>query len=116
MVGKELMGIKVYRNDSNIVNKMTELNVKTLLISPLKQKALANNPVMADQLIEAGISILIMNTTTEWDGKSDISTNQLKEIEIEELMINITHFMTISIYVVLLMENQEVKTFIEDII
>ena len=86
MVGKELMGIKVYRNDSNIVNKMTELNVKTLLISPLKQKALANNPVMADQLIEAGISILIMNTTTEWDGKSDISTNQLKEIEIEDLL------------------------------
>ena len=86
MGGKELMGIKVYRNDSNIVNKMTELNVKTLLISPLKQKALANNPVMADQLIEAGISILIMNTTTEWDGKSDISTNQLKEIEIEDLL------------------------------
>lgn len=86
MVGKELMGMKVYRNDENIVKKMTELNVKTLLISPLKQKALTNNPVMVDQLIEAGISILIMNTTTEWDGKSDISTTQLKEVEIEDLL------------------------------
>lgn len=86
MVGKELMGMRVYRNDGNIVKKMIEQNVKTLLISPLKQKALANNPVMVDQLIEAGISILIMNTTTEWDGKSDISPNQLKEVEIEDLL------------------------------
>ena len=86
LVGKELMGVRVYRNDGSVVQKMTEQNVKTLLISPLKQKALTNNPIMVDQLIEAGISILIMNTTTEWDGKSDISTNQLKEVEIEDLL------------------------------
>lgn len=86
LVGKELMGVRVYRNDGSVVQKMTEQNVNTLLISPLKQKALTNNPIMVDQLIEAGISILIMNTTTEWDGKSDISTNQLKEVEIEDLL------------------------------
>lgn len=86
LVGKELMGVRVYRNDGSVVQKMIEQNVKTLLISPLKQKALTNNPIMVDQLIEAGISILIMNTTTEWDGKSDISTNQLKEVEIEDLL------------------------------
>lgn len=86
LVGKELLGVRVYRNDGSVVQKMTEQNVKTLLISPLKQKALTNNPIMVDQLIEAGISILIMNTTTEWDGKSDISTNQLKEVEIEDLL------------------------------
>jgi len=84
--GKDLMGVKVYKNDGNIVKKMNELNVSALLISPLKQKALANNPVMVDQLIEAGISIFIMNTTMEWDGKSDVSAIQLKEVEIEDLL------------------------------
>jgi len=86
LAGKDLMGVKVYRNDNNVVKKMTDMNVNTLLISPLKQNALVNNPIMVDQLIEAGISIFIMNTTMEWDGKSDISTTQLKEIDIEDLL------------------------------
>lgn len=86
LAGKDLMGVKVYRNDENIIKVMSDMNVNTLLVSPLKQKALTNNPVMTDQLIEAGISIFIMNATTEWDGKSDIPTNQLKEVEIEDLL------------------------------
>lgn len=86
LAGKDLMGVKVYRNDENIIKVMSDMKVNTLLVSPLKQKALTNNPVMTDQLIEAGISIFIMNATTEWDGKSDIPTNQLKEVEIEDLL------------------------------
>lgn len=86
LAGKDLMGVKVYRNDENIIKVMSGMKVNTLLVSPLKQKALTNNPVMTDQLIEAGISIFIMNATTEWDGKSDIPTNQLKEVEIEDLL------------------------------
>lgn len=84
--GKLLFGVKVYMNDEHLIEKMKRYNVKSLLISPLKQKALANNPVMVDQLIEAGISIFIMNNTMEWDGKSDISAMQLKEVEIEDLL------------------------------
>lgn len=84
--GKLLFGVKVYMNDAHLIEKMKRYNVKSLLISPLKQKALANNPVMVDQLIEAGISIFIMNNTMEWDGKSDISAMQLKEVEIEDLL------------------------------
>lgn len=86
LAGKSLFGVKVYRNDDNIVNIMLEHKSKTILISPLKQKALVNNPVMVDRLIEAGISIFVMNSATEWDGKSDISATQLKEVEIEDLL------------------------------
>jgi len=86
LYGKRLHGVKVYMNDEHLIETMKEFNVKVLLISPLKQKALANNPVMVDRLIEAGISIFVMNATTEWDGKSNISATQLKEIEIEDLL------------------------------
>lgn len=86
LTGKTLMGVRVYKNDGNVVRTMKELNIGALLISPLKQKALANNPILADQLIEAGISIFIINSTTEWDGKSDILPTQLKELEIEDLL------------------------------
>lgn len=86
LAGKSLFGVKVYKNDENIVDVMLEKNVKTLLISPLKQHALVNNPVMVDRIIEAGISIFVMNSATEWDGKSDISATQLKEIDIEDLL------------------------------
>ncbi|MGM9705770.1 MAG: polysaccharide biosynthesis protein, partial [Prevotella sp.] len=86
LAGKSLFGVKVYPNDENIVKTMLANNVHTLLISPLKQNALVNNPVMVDKIIEAGISIFVMNSATEWDGKSDISAIQLKEIEIEDLL------------------------------
>lgn len=86
LVGKSLFGVKVYPNDDNIVKTMLANNVHTLLISPLKQNALVNNPVMVDKIIEADISIFVMNSATEWDGKSDISAMQLKEIEIEDLL------------------------------
>ena len=36
--------------------------------------------------IENGIAIYTMDTATKWDGKSDISTAQLKEIDIEDLL------------------------------
>lgn len=84
--GKRLFGVKVYKNDSNLIDIMREHEVQTLLISPLKQNALVNNPVMVDRLIEAGISIFVMNDTTEWDGKSEIKPTQLKEVEIEDLL------------------------------
>ena len=61
-------------------------NANTLFVSPLKQEEFVKNPEMVDLLIENGIAIYTMNTTMEWDGKSDISTAQLREIEIEDLL------------------------------
>ena len=84
--GKDLFGVKVYKTGSDLLKVMEEFHAKTLLISPLKQKALIENSQLVDQLIEAGISIFIMNAAMEWDGKSEILPSQLKEIEIEDLL------------------------------
>ena len=84
--GKDLFGVKVYKTGSDLLKVMEEFHAKTLLISPLKQKALIENSQLVDKLIEAGISIFIMNAAMEWDGKSEILPSQLKEIEIEDLL------------------------------
>ncbi len=86
MIGKRLMGVKVYENNDKIIKMMELENANTLFVSPLKQEEFVKNPEMVDLLIENGIAIYTMNTTMEWDGKSDISTAQLREIEIEDLL------------------------------
>ena len=86
MIGKRLMGVKVYENNNKIIRQMEQENANTLFVSPLKQEEFVKNPEMVDLLIENGIAIYTMNTTMEWDGKSDISTAQLREIEIEDLL------------------------------
>ena len=86
MAGKMMMGTHVYKNDSKLPVLMRMNGTKTLLVSPLKQEAFANNPVMADRLVEAGIKIYTMNPAVQWDGKSDITTSQLREVEIEDLL------------------------------
>ncbi len=86
MIGKRLMGVKVYENNNKIIRQMELENANTFFVSPLKQEEFVKNPEMVDLLIENGIAIYTMNTTMEWDGKSDISTAQLREIEIEDLL------------------------------
>ena len=86
MVGKYLMGVNVIKNDEHLVDIMQHEDVNTLLVSPLKQKAFINNQEMLDKLIEAGITIYIVNQAVEWDEKSAIPTSQLREFEIEDLL------------------------------
>jgi len=86
MVGKYLMGVNVIKNDKHLVDIMQHEDVNTLLVSPLKQKAFINNQEMLDKLIEAGITIYIVNQAVEWDEKSAIPTSQLREFEIEDLL------------------------------
>ena len=86
MAGKMLMGLRIYKNDARLVTVMRLNGVKTLLVSPLKQEAFANNPVMVDRLMEAGIKVFTMSPAVQWDGKSDISAAQLREVQIEDLL------------------------------
>jgi len=86
MVGKYLMGVNGIKNDKHLVDIMQHEDVNTLLVSPLKQKAFINNQEMLDKLIEAGITIYIVNQAVEWDEKSAIPTSQLREFEIEDLL------------------------------
>ena len=86
MIGKRLMGVKVFENNDKIIKQMELENANTLFVSPLKREEFVKNPEMVDQFIENGIAIYTMDTATKWDGKSDITTAQLKEIDIEDLL------------------------------
>ena len=83
---KSLMGVSVYPNDENLVDVMKKKNAKYLFVSPLKSESIRENPEMVNRLVQAGIKIFVMPRAQEWDGKSDISHTQLKEIEIEDLL------------------------------
>ena len=86
MIGKMLMGVEVYKNNAKLPSVMRKKGVRTLLVSPLKQEAFSNNPTMIDRLIDSGIRIYTMNPAVQWDGKSDVNTTQLREVEIEDLL------------------------------
>ena len=81
-----LFGKKVFINQKGIAATMKALHVKVLFVSPLKSDAFRNNQQMIDEFVQAGIKIMMMPAAEEWDGKSDLSFNQLHEIEIEDLL------------------------------
>lgn len=81
-----LMGKKVYLNGEGIGAKLLDEGVKVLLVSPLKAEKFRSNERMVDEIIGAGIKIMMMTGGEEWDGKSPLSHNQLHEVDIEDLL------------------------------
>lgn len=81
-----LMGKRVFLNEEGIAEKLKEIKVRAVLVSPLKSEKLRNNPEMVDELVKAGIKIMMMPVAQEWDEKKDLSYNQLQEVEIEDLL------------------------------
>lgn len=84
--GRYLLGVNVYQNDEHLIEAMKKENATALLVSPLKNDAIRNNPEMVDALVKAGIKIFMMPAAQEWDGKSNLNHTQLKEIDIEDLL------------------------------
>ena len=86
MTSRYLMGVRVYPNDENLVKEMKRLHARILLVSPLKNDSIRNNPAMVERLVTAGIKIHMTTGIQEWDGKSDLNHTQLKEVDIEDLL------------------------------
>ncbi len=80
-----LMGVKIYPNNENIVEKMRQKQAHVLMVSPNKSEDLRNNQDMIDRIANAGIKMLVYSKL-EWDGKSDLRHTQLKEVDIEDLL------------------------------
>ena len=76
--GTWLLGEKVYLDDRRIEKEN---------IAELQREYFITRTTFIDALINAGIKILITPAgAEEWDGKSDISYQQLREVEIEDLL------------------------------
>lgn len=84
--GSWLLGEKVHYDEDSVVELMTRLKVTTLLVSPLLTERFTNRPTLIDALIKANIKIMMMPQSEEWDGHSDLSHQQLREVEIEDLL------------------------------
>ncbi|MBD5269284.1 MAG: polysaccharide biosynthesis protein [Bacteroides sp.] len=83
---KLLFGKPVVYNDSRLVEKMKAAGATALLVSPLKSNALRDNNEMINSLLYNGIRIYMMPRAMEWDGSTDLSHSQLKEVKIEDLL------------------------------
>ena len=86
MVGKTLMGLKVYKISKDIVSQMVKMGVEYIIISPLKSDEFREKSELQKELIKAGIHIMMLPEAQEWDGKSEINHTKLKEVEIEDLL------------------------------
>lgn len=65
---------------------MKENGVSVMIVSPLLTSAIRNNSVMVNSLLDAGVKIFMVPDEQEWDGKSDIKAQMMREIEIEDLL------------------------------
>ena len=83
---KYLMNVKVYPQDGNLVHEMRHAGAKVLIVSPLQTYQFRKQEELINQLIEAGIKIMMMPEAEEWDGKSKLSHQSLHEVEIEDLL------------------------------
>lgn len=86
MLGKLLMGHKVYANDEHLVTNMKKAGVKAFAVSPLKQKDFTANQKLIDELIEANIRIIIADQSYTWDGKSELHGARVRDVQIEDLL------------------------------
>ena len=84
--GKYMMGVEVYPNDEHLVDEMKLQSVDALLVSPLKGDEIRENMEMVNRLVENDIKLFIVAGAQEWDGKSNFSHSQIKEVDIEDLL------------------------------
>ena len=85
-IDKMLMGVKVVKNDLALVDKMQSCGASVLLVSPLYSDVFRGQQDLIDRLIEANIRIHMMPPAVEWDGKSDLQHESLREVQVEDLL------------------------------
>lgn len=83
---RQLLGVRVYPNDDNIVDAMVQKGANALLISPQKSESLRENEKMINALVDANIRIYMLPHAVEIHRPEDINYTQLKKVEIEDLL------------------------------
>ena len=83
---KRLMGVRVVKDDLTLVEEMKLRGATVLLVSPLYSDKFRTQTELIDKLIEAHIHIHMLPPTIQWDGKSALQHEALREVEIEDLL------------------------------
>ena len=84
LIGKVMMGVRVYSNDTDIFDILAEKGVRTVIVSPAKLSKL-KDAKLTDTFLENRIKLLTAPPLSEWNTNT-LSSSQLKEIQIEDLL------------------------------
>ena len=84
LIGKVMMGAKVFPNDELLIENMNDRDVHTIIVSPVKMEKLKKSD-MIDTLLSNNVKLLTAPPLSEWGGQS-LNKTQLKEIQIEDLL------------------------------
>lgn len=82
----ELLGEKIYTLNDILSGLMKDNGVEAIVVTNGKLASFRNNQSLQNAIIKTGIKIYVQRNEEEWDGKSNISATQLKEVEIEDLL------------------------------
>lgn len=85
--GTWLLGEQVHFDEDKVVATMKRYQVAVLLVAPLQTNHFITRTTLIDALVAANIKIMMMpRGVEEWDGKSELTHQQLHEVEIEDLL------------------------------
>ena len=85
--GTWLLGEQVHFDEDKVVATMKRYQVAVLLVSPLQTNHFITRTTLIDALVAANIKIMMMpRGVEEGDGKSELTHQQLHEVEIEDLL------------------------------
>ena len=83
---KYLLGVKVRKDGPNLIKHMQNADATVLIVSTHQIDYFRTRQNLITALIDAGIKILMVPPTEEWDGKSEYRSEHLREVEIEDLL------------------------------
>lgn len=86
MKGRYLVGTHVYGSDDAVVKEMQREGATAIFVSPLSSERFRENEKLVNELMKAGIKIMMLTAAEKWDGKSEITHSQLQEVDIEDLL------------------------------
>jgi len=84
-IGKIIMGVKVYPYDGSILANLIEKNIKSVIVTPYNMDKLKDSD-FTEQLLANNIKILIIPNLSEWNSNNSHGINQLKVLQIEDLL------------------------------
>ena len=84
MIGKNIMGLKVFGTNDNLFRALEQMNIKKVIVTPHKMKELKNSDLL-DKFLENSILLTTTLPLNEWSGEK-ITKEQFKDIQIEDLL------------------------------
>ncbi len=84
---ERLMGKRIYSTREDLLAVIKELDIRVVMVSPLKHEMFLKNRKFQDMLINAGIKIYIAQNAEQWSKHQDMKEKmQMREVKIEDLL------------------------------